>query len=133
VIKRRRYAYRSAKLNKVLSNRLTVVHGVEGCDFVNAHWGHLKDTGDLVHHANAGIAVLALAQVQEGHDGTLLVLGRVAFEDLIDEFHVLLGELERDRGVVARLVAMLELRTVPVSHCLMYMPMAKDIRICRNS
>jgi hypothetical protein len=28
---------------------------------------------------------------------------------------------------------MLELRTVPVSHCLMYMPMAKDIRICRNS
>jgi hypothetical protein len=50
--------------------------------------------------------VLALAQVQEGHDGTLLVLGRVAFEDLIDEFHVLLGELERDRGVVARLVAM---------------------------
>jgi len=51
--------------------------------------------------------VLALAQVQQGHDGGLLVLGRVALEDLIDEFEVLLVELEGDVGVVVRFVAVL--------------------------
>lgn len=103
-------AYRGAKLNKVLANRLAVVHGVEGCDFVNTHWGHLEHPGDLVHDTDTGVAVLALAQVQQRHDSRLLVLGRVAFEDLIDELEVLLGELERDGRVVGRLVAVLNWR-----------------------
>jgi hypothetical protein len=51
--------------------------------------------------------VLALTEVQQGHDGALLVLGRVALEDLIDDLEVLLGELERDGRVVVRLVAVL--------------------------
>jgi hypothetical protein len=51
--------------------------------------------------------VLALAKVQQGHDGTLLVLGRVALEDLIDDLEVLLGELKREGRVVVWLIAVL--------------------------
>ena len=100
-------SYRRAELNKVLAHRLTVVHGVESRDFVDTHRGHLEHAGDLVHDANAGVTVLALAQIQDRHDGSLLVLGGIALEDLIDEFKVLLGELERDGRVVGGRVAML--------------------------
>ena len=103
-----RQSYRSAKLNKVLANRLTVVHGVEGCDFVDTHGGHLQETGDLVHDADAGVAVLALTNVQDRHDSGLLVLGGIALEDLIDELEVLLGELERNIRVVIAFVAVLD-------------------------
>lgn len=44
--------------------------------------------------------MLALSKVQQRHDRGLLVLGRVALEDLVHEFLVLLIELEGDRGVV---------------------------------
>ena len=52
--------------------------------------------------------MLALPQIQQGHDGSLLVLGRVALEDLIDKFEVLLGEGERKARVVGGFVAVLE-------------------------
>ena len=100
--------YRSAYLDKVLADRLAVVHGVESCDFVDTHRGHLQQPGDLVHDTDAGVAVLALAQIQHGHDGGLLVLRGVTFEDLIDELKVLLGEIERDTRVVGGFVAVLE-------------------------
>lgn len=51
--------------------------------------------------------MLALAEVEQGHDGGLFVLGRVALEDLIGEGEVLLGELEREGRVVGRLIAVL--------------------------
>lgn len=105
--KRQWFSYRCAKLNKVFANRLTVVHGIESSDFVDTHGGHLQEAGDLVHDANAGEAVLTLAQIQERHDGGLLVLGRIALEDLIDQSLVLLVERERDARVVGRLVAVL--------------------------
>jgi hypothetical protein len=100
-------AYGRADLDKVLADGLAVVHGVECCDFVNAHGGHLEHAGDLVHDADAGETMLALAKVEQGHDGGLLVLGRVALEDLIGDLEVLLGELEGEGRVVVRLVAML--------------------------
>ena len=100
-------AYGGADLHKVLADGLAVVHGVEGCDLVDAHWGHLENAADLIHDADAGEAVLALAKVEQGHDGGLLVLGRIPLEDLIDDLEVLLGELERDARVVLRLVAVL--------------------------
>lgn len=102
-----RQSYSSAKLNKVFANGLAVVHGVESCDFVNTHRGHLKQPGDLVHDTDAGVAVLALTQIQDRHDSSLLVLGRVAFEDLIDELEVLVVEFEREGRVVGGLVAVL--------------------------
>lgn len=51
--------------------------------------------------------MLALAQVQQGHDGGLLVLGWVSLEDLIDKGEVLGAELELDGRVVVWLVAVL--------------------------
>lgn len=58
--------------------------------------------------------MLALSQVQKRHDSGLLVLRGVALQDLIDESEVLLIELERDRGVVVRLVSMLEEQDISI-------------------
>lgn len=44
--------------------------------------------------------MLALAEVQKGHDGGLFVLGGVSLEDLGHELLVLGVELEGDVGVV---------------------------------
>lgn len=99
--------YGSADLQEVLADGIAVVHGVEGSDLVDTHGGHLEHAGDLVHNANAGVAVLALAEIQQGHDGALLVLGRVALEDLIGKLEVLVGKGEGDGRVVGRLVAVL--------------------------
>lgn len=104
---RKRISYRCANLHKVLADGLAVVHGVEGCNLVDTHWGHLEHASDLVHDADAGEAVLALAKIEKRHDGSLLVLGRVALEDLIGECEVLLGKLERESRVVVGLVAVL--------------------------
>jgi hypothetical protein len=52
--------------------------------------------------------MLSLSEVQKGHHSCLLVLGRVAFQDLIDELVVLLCELEGDAGIVLRGISMLE-------------------------
>lgn len=52
--------------------------------------------------------MLALSKVEKGHNSSLLVLGRVAFEDLVDDFFVLRAELERDGWVVVGLVAVLD-------------------------
>ena len=87
-----------------------VVHGVEGGDLVDAHGGHLEEAGDLVHDADGGEAVLTLAEVEEGHDGGLLVLRRVALEDLGDDGLILGVELEGDVGVVVGRVAVLRER-----------------------
>jgi hypothetical protein len=49
--------------------------------------------------------MLALSEVEKRHDSSLLVLGRVTLEDLIDDFFVLGAELERDGWVVVGFVA----------------------------
>ena len=101
-------------MDVVTADGLSVVHGVESSDFVDTHRGHFQSAGDLVHDTDAGEAVLALTEVKKGHDSTLLVLGRVALEDLIGECEVLLGKLERDGRVVLGAVAVL-LETIIVS------------------
>lgn len=82
-----------------------VVHGVERSHLIHAHGGHLQDPGNLVHDANAGEAVLSLAEIEERHDGGLLVLGRVPLEDLGDDLLILLAELEGNVRVVVGGVA----------------------------
>lgn len=91
----------------VLPNRLAVVHGVEGSDLVDAHGRHFEHAGDLVHDADACEAVLALPEVEEGHDGGLFVLRRVTLQDFLDEGEVLGGEFEGDGGIVVRFISML--------------------------
>lgn len=53
--------------------------------------------------------MLALAQVQHRHNGSLFVLRGVTLKDLIDEFEVLLGELEGESRVVGGFVAVLDM------------------------
>lgn len=84
----------------VTSDGVPVIHCVESDNLVHAHRWHLQDTRDLVHHAYAREAVLTLAQVEEGHHGSLLVLRRVPREDLFNKLLVRLVELERDRRVI---------------------------------
>lgn len=52
--------------------------------------------------------MLTLAEIQEGHDSSLLVLRGVTGEDLFDELVVLLGELEGEGGIVLGGVAVLD-------------------------
>ena len=53
--------------------------------------------------------MLSLPEIQDGHNSRLFVLGRVSFEDLVDELVVLLGELEGNVGIVLGRVSMLYL------------------------
>jgi hypothetical protein len=107
--------YGGADLHVVFADRGAVVHGVEGSDLVNAHRRHLKKTRNLVHDAKAGESVLALTEVEDGHHGGLLVLGRVAGQDLLDHGVVLLAELEGDARVVLGAVAVLEVLSADAS------------------
>lgn len=89
------------------ADRRPVVHSVEGSDLVDSARRHFEDAGDLVHDGDRGEAVLALAQVEQGHDGGLLVLGRVPLEDLGHERLILRVELKRDVRVVVGGVSVL--------------------------
>lgn len=89
------------------SNRRSVVHGVEGSNLVDTGWRHLEDTGNLVHNANGGETVLALAEVQHRHHGCLLVLWRVSLDDFGNDGFILRGELEGDVWVVVGCVPVL--------------------------
>jgi hypothetical protein len=51
--------------------------------------------------------MLSLPQIEQRHSRRLLVLRRVALQDLIDEALVLFGKFEWDRGIVLWGVAML--------------------------
>lgn len=52
--------------------------------------------------------MLSLAEIEEGHHGCLLVLWGISLENLIDEFVVLLGELEGNGRVIFGGVTVLE-------------------------
>lgn len=105
--------HRGADLDMEAAHGGPVIHGVEGGHLVDAHGGHLQDARHLVHDADAGEAVLALAEVENGHHGGLLVLGRVAGENGLDELLILRRELERYRRIVLGCVAVLQKREPP--------------------
>jgi len=86
---------------------IPVVHRIEGRDFIDSHGGHIKSSCNLIHDTYACEAVLPLAEVEQGHYGSLLVLWRVTFKDLRDELLADGIELERDRWVVPWGIAML--------------------------
>ena len=90
-----------------LSNRLTVIHGVESSNLVDAHWWHFQPACNFVHDADAGEAVLALAEIEEGHYGSFLILGRVSFKDLGDELLVDGIELKWYGCIIDRSISML--------------------------
>jgi hypothetical protein len=94
-------------LDVVTTNGVSVVHGVESGDLVDTHRRHFQSAGNLVHDADAAETVLALAEVEQGHDGSLLVLGRVSAEDFFDELLILGVEGEGNVEVILGCVAVL--------------------------
>lgn len=89
------------------SNGVPVIHGIERRNLINTHWRHLQYPRNLIHNTQARKSMLSLSQIEDGHNSRLLVLGRVAFEDLIDELVVLLGELEGDVRIIFGGISML--------------------------
>lgn len=94
-------------MDVVTTDGIPVVHGVEGGNLVDTHGRHLQDASDLVHDADAGEAVLSLAEIEEGHDGGLFVLGWVSGQDFLHQLLVDGVELEGDVEVVLGCVAVL--------------------------
>ena len=74
---------------------------------VYTHGGHLQQSSDLVHDTDTRESMLSLTEVENGHDGSFLVLWWVSFENLIYELLVLGGEFEGDAGVVIGRIAVL--------------------------
>jgi len=99
--------YGGAALHMIFAHGLSVVHCVESGNLIHTHGRHLEDAGDFVHDADAGEAVLALAEVEKGHDGGLFVLRWVAGQDFLGELFVDRVEFEGDREVVFGTVAVL--------------------------
>ena len=88
--------YGRTSLDVESPDRISVVHCIKRGYLVHPHGGHLQQPGDFIHDADAREAVLPLTQIQQGHHGGFLVLRRVPFEDLGNEFLVDGIELERD-------------------------------------
>jgi len=100
--------YGGTALNVIFAHRLTIVHGVKCCNLVNTHWWHFQDARNLVHNTDTSPAVvLALPKVEQRHDCGFFILTGIAGKDFFDQTFVLFVELERDRWVVVRCVAML--------------------------
>lgn len=100
-------SYRCADLNVVLAHGGPVVHGVEGRDLVYTHGRHLQYPRNLVHDANACESMLSLSEIEERHNGGLLVVGGVSRDNLLDELLILGTEFEGNRRVVLRAIAVL--------------------------
>lgn len=91
----------------ITTNGRAVVHGVKGSNLINTHRRHLQQTSNLIHDADARETVLSLTEIQQGHDGRLLVLWGVSAQDLFDELLIGGIEFEGDVGVVVGAVAVL--------------------------
>jgi len=65
---------RCANLQKVLSDRLTIEHGVKCSYFVNSHRWHFKDSCDFVHDTDTRPSQLSLPEIQERYHCCLFVL-----------------------------------------------------------
>jgi hypothetical protein len=83
----------------------SLVHCVESGDFVDSHWRHFKDPGNLIHDTNTRPPQLSLSQIQKWHRRRLPVLWRILAthqspypisiavpDDLFNPFHVLWRE-----------------------------------------
>lgn len=97
----------SADLDEVLANGFPVEHGIESSHFIDTHWRHFKELGDVVHNADACPSlVLPLAEIEEWDDCGFLVLGRITRDDILGPFQVFRCEFKWNFGVVVIRVTM---------------------------
>ena len=63
---------------------LPVEHGVECGHFIDTHWRHFQEIGDIVHNANACPSlILALTKIKKRNDRSLFILRRIAGNDIL--------------------------------------------------
>jgi len=65
---------RCANLQKILSHRLTIEHGVKCSYFVNSHRWHFKDSCNFVHDTDTRPSQLSLPEIQEWYHCCFFVL-----------------------------------------------------------
>lgn len=75
---------RAAHLQVVLADLRSVEHRVKARDFVDLHWSHLEDLGDLVHRRESQeVVVLLLSDKQNwDHARRLVVAWVLLLQDL---------------------------------------------------
>lgn len=91
----------------VFAHRGAVVHSIETGHLIDAGRRHLQNACYLIHNANTGKAVLALAQVEQRHHGSFLVLRWVPPQNLGHYGLIFRRESEGYSGVVVECVAVL--------------------------
>jgi hypothetical protein len=87
---------------------LPVEHGIECCDFIYTHRRNFDNSCNLIHDRDGSEAILSLAEIKKRHDGSLLVLRRIALHNLFNSLLVVLVEFERNAGIIFRSVAVLK-------------------------
>lgn len=95
-------------MNVKFAHGIPVVHGIKCGHLIYTHWRHLQQSRHLVHDADAGEAVLSLAEVEQRHHGGLFVLGWVPRQNLLDKLFIDLVELEGNVRVVVWRVSVLD-------------------------
>jgi len=67
-----------------------VEHGVEGSNFIDTHWWHLKEFCDVVHDADTCPSfVLSLAEIKEGNNSSFPVLWGIPGYDFFRPLQVI--------------------------------------------
>lgn len=89
-------------------HRRPIIHRIKRRNLIYPHGRHIQQARYLVHDAYTREAVLALAEIENGHDGCLFVLRRVAGEDLFDEFFIGCVEFEGEVWVIVVSVSVLD-------------------------
>jgi len=109
-------------------DHVPVEHGVERRDFVYPHWLHFEQLRHVIHNADARPSlILPLAEVEEGNDSCLLVLGRVMRYDFIGAFEILGCELESNLEERVRQREKGKLYTMIPQGCCMACPCAATL------
>jgi len=63
---------------------LPVEHGVERGHFIDTHWRHFQEIGNVVHNANARPSfILALTEIKKRNDCSLFILRWIARNNVV--------------------------------------------------
>ena len=74
---------------------LPVEHSIERGYFVDAHWRHSQEIGNVVHNANTRPSfILALTKIKKRNDCSLFILRRIAGNNVLRSLQIFGIELE---------------------------------------
>lgn len=82
------------------THRLSLEHGIERGNFIDSHWGNFQNSSNFIHNSNGAVSKLTLTKIEEGHDGSLLVVRRILGNGFINFGLVLSIEGKFGIGIV---------------------------------